>query len=236
MQLTSKFTLTLLFIVFASVFEVFASGNDAMFFVESARKKIERINDFSANISITINVDFLKVPVSKAKIYFRRPDKIAVKSEEGFAMLPKQGLGLPPVLFRNDFAAVFIKHENIGGLQNAVVKMIPLKENDETLLTTLWINERDSLISRITYATNHGNITVDFEYNPKVSAVGLPAKALIKFELPAFALPKTLSGDLTSGNKPKHNVNEPVKGTAGITYSAYIVNKGVPDAVFSSKK
>lgn len=236
MQLICKFTSILLFIIFTSISKVFPADKDAMSFIESARKKIERVNDFSAEISVTVNVDFLKVPISKAKIYFRRPDKISVKSENGFAMLPKQGLGIPVILFQDNYTAVLIKHESIGGQPNAVIKMIPLNENEDILLATIWINERSSSISRIIYSTKHGNIAVDFEYNSKISSVGLPAKALIKFELPTFALPRTLSGDLTSDNKSKHNTNEPVKGTATVVYGAYIVNKGISDTMFTSKK
>lgn len=236
MQPVHRFTSILFFIILSSATNAFAISEDAANFIESARKKIERKKDFSTDATIIINVDFVKVPVSKVKVYFRRPDKVAVKSEGGFAMLPKQGFGLPSALFQNDYATVFIKRENINGVSNVVIKTIPLKENDETLLTTLWINERDSSISRIIYATNHGNITVDFEYNANISSLGLPAKSLIKFELPTFILPKTLTGDLNSGNKPKPIANELVKGTATVIYSTYIVNKGVPDAVFSSKK
>lgn len=210
--------------------------SDPVSIINLVRQKISRIRDFSADLSISINVDFLKAPESKAKLYFRQPDKTAVKSTGGFAMLPKQGLGIPSALFRNDYTAVFIRRETLAGKRVAVVKTIPENDAGDVLLTTLWINEQDSVISRIVYATKQGNISVDFDYGNNNNTTGLPAKALINFELPAFSLPKSLTGDLTSGNKPKRDANAPIKGNAVVTYSAYIINKGVPDEVFSDKK
>ncbi len=55
----------------------------------------EKIKDYEVDVNIKVDVEFLKVPESNAKIFFKQPDKIALKSE-GFAMLPKNGFNFSP--------------------------------------------------------------------------------------------------------------------------------------------
>lgn len=210
--------------------------NDAQRIVGAVKRKISKVRDFSADITITVNVDFLKAPASKAKVYFKQPDKSTVKSEGGFAMLPKQGLGIPVALLRSDYTPIFMKREEISGVMTAVIKAIPIADTGNILLTTFWINEKDSTIRRMVSTTKQGNIAIDFEYSPAVNSAGLPVKSTITFELPPFALPKSLTGDMTSENKPKREPNKPVKGNAVVMYSNFVVNKGIPDEISNEKK
>ena len=80
-------------------------------------------------------MEFLKVPDSEAKLYFKQPDKIHIESE-GFAMLPKEGINFSPIsLFESEHTSFYEKEEMIEDVNAAVIKVIPL--NDKSLIRKL---------------------------------------------------------------------------------------------------
>lgn len=77
---------------------LFAQTNDPYKIIDEVKAKFESVNDYCAEIAVTIDVDFLQMPDSKAKVYFKKPDKFKMDSD-GFAMLPKQSVGFSPSSF-----------------------------------------------------------------------------------------------------------------------------------------
>ncbi len=59
--------------------------------LDSVKNKFNKVNDYTADIKIKVNVTFIKIPVKEGKLYFKKPDKIKLVSK-GFAMLPKRGM------------------------------------------------------------------------------------------------------------------------------------------------
>ena len=47
----------------------------------------DRVKDYSALLTATVQMERLKIPEMKVKIYFKEPDKIHIESK-GFSMLP----------------------------------------------------------------------------------------------------------------------------------------------------
>jgi outer membrane lipoprotein-sorting protein len=57
-----------------------AIGQDINTLLNKAKAKIETVNDYEATATMKTNVAFLKVPVAKVKIYFKKPNKLKLKS------------------------------------------------------------------------------------------------------------------------------------------------------------
>ena len=82
-----RFIFLFLFIAFVS-FEV--QGQEANIFLSKLVAKLESVDDYSADVLIKADIPLIKILPSKAKIYFKKPDKFKVVSK-GIAILPRQG-------------------------------------------------------------------------------------------------------------------------------------------------
>jgi hypothetical protein len=67
----------------------------------------------------------------------------------------------------------------------------------------------------------------------KYADYGLADKIVFSFNIKEYKLPKGVTFDYdTGGSKNKEDQLKNKKGKVEITYSEYIINKGVPDSVF----
>jgi len=53
----------------------------------------------------------------------------------------------------------------------------------------------------------------------------------MSFDVPAFSLPKSMTGDLLAEKKPT-NTKKNTKGSAQISYTSIVVNKGISEDQF----
>ena len=226
----------LAFLIIASFHPSMSQTPDAMAIANKVKDKFKSVKDFSAEVTIKVDVEFLKVPDSKAKLYFKQPNKSKLESP-GFAMLPRQGIGLPiATLLEGDFTAIYVGKETLNGVAVSMIKVIPATDTGDVILATLWV-DGNSLVRKINSSTRKaGTVLLELVYGQN-SGYGLPATVKINFELPNFALPKTLTGDIGSdAPKTKTPPSKVVKGSALLTYSNYQINKGLSDSFFDEKK
>lgn len=192
-----------------------------------------RVKDYEVDVNITVDVEFLKVPESKAKIFFKQPDKISLKSD-GFAMLPRNGFDFSPnSLFKEDYTALYEKEENIDGRKLTLIKIIPIGTTSEVILSTLWIDEDKKLIRKVESTTKtNGTFTIDFSYDSK-NSYPLPSQMVFSFNIDKMKLPTAMLGDTGSKNKSnKIPTDHLTKGRVFVNYSNYKINKDLPDSVF----
>lgn len=196
----------------------------------------EKIKDYEVDVNIKVDVEFLKVPESNAKIFFKQPDKIALKSE-GFAMLPKNGFNFSPAsLLKDDYTSIYEKEEILNDHKTAVIKVIPLGTNADVILSTLWIDEEKNVIRKIESTTKiNGTFTIDFSYDEKMNYV-LPSKMVFSFNIDKMNLPSGMMGEPETKKESKKNLGSTItKGKVYVNYSNYKVNKGIPDSVFEEE-
>lgn len=204
--------------------------------LQSIRTTLSSIKDFQVDLSIKIDLEYLKIPDAKAKYFFKSPDKSRLVSD-GFGLLPKQGIGLPTSqLLNSPHTSVITGKEIFNGKTLTKVKVIPLDESSEIILSTLWIDEKTSLIYKVSSTTRKGTLDMAFTYGEPERKFGLPKTVTIVFVLPQFSLPKSLTGDLQKNNREQKNAKKEVKGKAIVTYSNYIINKGLSDDLFKDKE
>jgi outer membrane lipoprotein-sorting protein len=73
-------------LVFFSSASLWVAAQDINTLVLKAKQKIDKVNDYEASGKMKTNVTFLKVPIATVKIYFKKPNKLKVKSEKGAFM------------------------------------------------------------------------------------------------------------------------------------------------------
>ncbi len=224
------------FLVFAFQTGVFAQAQDMTGLVMKVKAKLDQVNDYEADGNMKTDVSFIKAPIGKVKIYFKKPNKFRLKKEGGISLLPKGGVSvnMSSIIATNDFVALAAGESTVNGTSCKVVKLLPVNESSEIVLTTLYIDEPNLLVRKaITTTKENGTYEMEMNYGT-FSKYGLPEKVIFSFNTKDYKLPKgiTLEFDdnekaLTEAQKLKNK-----KGRVEITYSNYIVNKGIADAVF----
>ncbi len=206
--------------------------------LNNVKQNFERIKNYIVDINVHVDVNFLKIPDSKAKLYYKQPDKIQIKSEQ-FALLPKEGLNFSPLSFlEKKYTAIYQKQDTVNGVKTDVIKIIPLDENSEVVLTTLWVDPVNNIILKSESSTKTtGTFAIDLKYK-KSQKYPLPDEMIFSFNVDKLNIPKMLTGDPDSENddEKKRSKKRETTGRVYITYSNYKVNTNIPDSIFEEQK
>ena len=203
--------------------------------LNQVKAQIARVNDYEADGKMKTNVAFIKAPVAKVKVYFKKPNKLRVKNESGISFIPK---GSVNINLGNIFATsgsydiIDVGKENGTGLR--IIKLLPQDENADVVLSTLYIDEKEFLIKKAKTTTKeNGTYELEMTYG-KYAEFGLADKVIFSFNTKDYKLPKGVTFDYDDGSKKKVDNEKPRerKGAVEIKYSGYIINKGVSDEFF----
>jgi outer membrane lipoprotein-sorting protein len=221
-------TISLFFLLSAVLCLQSFAQQDAQLILKNVRDNFLKVKDYTADADIKVDVDFVKIPVKHAKVYYKQPDKFRFKAD-GFALLPKRGANLFTLNLSNEMvSAIYIKEENINGVLTDVVKVIPLESNGDIILSTLWVS-RDFKIYKLESTTKtQGTFLASFQYNK--FPFNLPAQVEITFDIQKAEIPVGLTLDMESLSKKKESKN--TTGRVVVKYSNYQVNTGLQDSVF----
>ncbi len=213
-------------LVFAG-FRLPADEPDTEVIIKKVLQKYNSVEDYSADIQIEVDFDFLRVPKSKAKMYYKKPDKYKLESD-GFALAPKEGLHFNLYELLNDkYISGFVKTEHLQGKLCEVIKIIPISETGKVAVATLWIGKDDFKVYKVETTTrDSGTFSIVFNYDDKLK-YPLPEKMIITFNLNPADIPQNI---VPGNNKPGAK-----KGSVIIQYSGYKVNKGLPAKIFEEK-
>jgi hypothetical protein len=209
-------------------------AQDAMELVKNVKAKMNKVNDYTAQGRMRIDVSFIDAPESKVTVYYKKPDKFKVKKNGGISILPKGGISinLGTLLGNENYDIIPGKDTKINGVDTKVVKLLPQNENSDVVLTTLYIEEKNLVVRKATVTTKeNGTYEIDLNYS-KYMDWGLPDKVIFSFNTKDYKLPKGLTFEYEKGGKKKVEALKNKKGKVEITYSTYTINKGIGDKVF----
>ncbi|RYG53476.1 MAG: hypothetical protein EOO01_04240 [Chitinophagaceae bacterium] len=203
--------------------------------LQEIRARLDKVNDYEATGTMKTNVVFIKSTLANVKVYFKKPDKLRIKNQNGLSFIPKGSMNInlnSIFLHTADFDIIDAGSEAGSGFR--IIKILPKEENNELVLSTLYIDEK-SLLTRKAKITTKENGTYELEMTyGKYAAFGLADKLIFTFNTQEYKLPKGVTFDYDDGSdkmKPAPD-NKEKKGRVEITYTSYIINKGVPDEVF----
>jgi outer membrane lipoprotein-sorting protein len=177
--------------------------------------------------------------VATVKVYYKKPDRLKIKNESGVSFIPKGSvnINMNNVLGLNNFEAVEAASEKVNGTDCKVVKIFPLSDEENITRATLYIDEKQLLVMKSVISTKeNGTYELVMTYK-KYAEYGLPDKVELTFNTRDYKLPKGISIDYDNGSNKQQpaeegDKNKTKKGKVEITYSDYVINKGVPDDVF----
>lgn len=212
-----------------------AQSNDPNEIVQSVISKFNQVRDYEADIEIKVDVEFLKVPDAKAKLYFKQPDKVKLKSE-GFALLPKDGIDFSPSsIIKGNYTAIFERIENLNGVETSVIKIVPINESTNIILSTVWIDNKNKIIRKVESTTKtQGTYTIELFYDDNFR-YPLPKQMIFSFNVDKMNLPQTFTNTTPKSSKKRFK-DGPVIGKVFVNYKNYQVNKNLSDKIFEEEK
>lgn len=211
-------------------------AQDMMPLIKKVKEKLDKVNDYTASGTMKTDVAFIKAPIGKVTVYYKKPNKFRLKKDGGISVLPKGGISVTMnnILSEKDFIALSAGKQMVGSFMTTVVKLVPTSEKSEIVLSTLYIDETDNVIRKaVTTTKENGTYEIEMTYG-KYLAYGLPDHMTFSFNTKDYKLPKGVTLEFGDEDKAKKEAAKAKKGKVEITYTNYIINKGVDDKVFTN--
>ena len=203
--------------------------------MKDLKNKLEKINDYEADARFKTEISFMKVPDASVKIYYRKPDKIKIRNENGISLVPKETVSISLYnLVNSPCQALDGGTDIVQGIPVRIIKLLPSDDNGELVLATLYVDTKRLLILKSKTTTReNGTHEVELFYG-KFIPLGLPDKIIFSFNTQDFKLPKGVTFDYDDGSAKKKPAAEGKnqRGRIEILYLSYSVNKGLADSFF----
>lgn len=222
--------------IFSILIPTYSFAQDIKQIISDVKKKIELVSDYEAIGKMKTNVAFLKIPIANIRLFFKRPNKLKLKSEKGVSFIPKgaMSLNMNNLFLENNYTIIDAGTEKIGTKLLRVARLLPNDDNSEIVLSTLYIDPTNSVIIKSKTTTReNGTYELEMVYNNYLK-YGLPDKILFSFNTKDYKLPKGITFDFDDGTEAKKTQKDlkNKKGQAEINITSYIINKGISDAFF----
>jgi outer membrane lipoprotein-sorting protein len=230
-----KYRLKLFIILLTIPCSLFTYAQDVTVLINKVKEKLDKVNDYVASGVLKTDVAFIKAPVSKVTVYYKKPDRFKMIKSEGISILPKGGISvnIGSLISTDNFTALDAGEVVVNNIKTKVVKLLPNDQNSNVVLSTLYIDESSFLIYKaVTTTLENGTYELDMVYG-KYADYGLPDKVNFSFNAKDYKLPKGLTLDFDENTKSSDAGSlKNKKGKVEVIYSSYVINKGVDDTVF----
>lgn len=207
-------------------------SNDGQKIADEVLSQYNKVKSFEAEISVLIDISYLKAPEKTGKIYFQSPDQTKVDIE-GFSMLPKQGTGnFIGEILKMKSTIISLGNEVIDGIELTHLKVIP-NESKDIVLVDMFIDKANRVVKKADITTkDNGTFYINLDYD-KFDSFVLPTLVNIEFIVPNFKMPKAFVGPRDKNKVDKLSEDgETTRGKVIIKYWNYIVNKKIDKKIF----
>lgn len=211
-----------------------SNAQDVNELVRKVKAKLDLVNDYTAVGKMKTDVAFIKAPVGAVKMYFKKPDRFKLQRNGGISVLPKGGVSfnMGNLLAATGFTAIDAGTGEVAKTKTRIVKLLPNGDNNDVILSTLYIDESNLLIIKsVTTTRENGTFEMEMSYG-KYATYGLPDKVYFSFNAKDYKLPKGITLEFDDADKAIKEKMKGKKGRVEIIYSGYEINKGIADQLF----
>ena len=189
------------------------------------------VRDYTADVDVAVDMPNVKMPERRARVYFKRPDKVAIDSR-GIVMIPKQALvpgNIGSELMKNA-QVTLAGTKTQGGVSVYFLKVIPAarKHGDDKLL--LWVRGDRFTVERMeAYSAGKQQMAVTWEHQLVAGKYWLPRRLV--------ATLTASRSDFPHGPPDLDKKTAPPKkpGTITVVFYNIRVNTGLKDSLFVEK-
>jgi hypothetical protein len=221
-------TFIVLLLSFCFVNPVSIQAQEAKDLLQKVQRKMDQVKDYVATGIMKTDVVFIKAPVSKIKALYVQPDRFQIQRDGGVSLLPKGGVSvnLRSLVLANNYTIVDAGSVIYNKIPVRVLKLLPLDEKSDVVLSTLYIDEKRLVIVKsFTTTQQNGTYEMEMTYQKNIQW-GLPDKVIFSFNTKDYKLPKGITLEYDDGSK-KNTLPQNKKGRVEIVYSEYLINKGL---------
>ena len=226
---------------------LFSNENKEDYYIRKTNEKFNEVNDYQVEMIIRVKVPAFRMPKKKYKVFYKKPNKIKIKSK-GFGILPKTGLFTSPndnfdnlknitmiydqdlanhVILKGDLIVDSLKFDMPNEYSRITFDPIVEVKID----TINWViknvtTKLDTL--KLFQINNNYDLYNDKYYMPKESIV----KYFIKDKKLFNWINKDASNVIGQGKELANRNDSIVEGTITVEYNNYKINKGIKDKIF----
>ena len=188
-----------------------------------------KVQSFSADVEIDVDVDFIRIPVKKGKIFFKSPDKFKFRAT-GFALVPKKGLNFSmQKMLLQPHTAIYVSSDDT----NHLIKIVPMTADADYVIASLWIDKNLDRINKMEVTSpRQGNSLMSFEYGNQ--PYDLPVSTKVSFDIAQIDIPMQFMGNMAM-DKKKKDKSDKTSGNVILNYSNFKINGEIPDTLFEEE-
>ena len=240
------------YIFFIFLFTSIKSQNTDLDIVKSnIITQFSKIEDYQVDINIKINMTGFRMPKKKIKMFFKKPDKLSIKTN-GFAIIPKTGINNNPnELFKmfnyiNEVNRTIRDNKQfyfISGIVNQDSIDMPIKNfksEESNVKMSLLIDAKEWIITEVDiFLDKEKTFSIRTDYI-NINNIMVPEKTKLIIGIKEISrIKNNFNSDLlfnsdndlakASGFNLK---NDEFRGEISMKFSNYIINQGIDDQIF----
>jgi len=215
-------------ITLVTVGACYAAGPSARQILENAARVYDAVQDYVVDAKLRVESPNIHVPEASIRIFFKRPRKLHVESDRGFAILPRQGVVLdnPVREILKEATLSLAGTDQVEGVRCYVIR-VSHKQFDRRVESTLWVDARRWLVLRMSANPEVGpSSEVSLWYTRVAGKYWLPSRTHTKLITPP--LPGLDTNKNPTDAKPAVTVID-------MRFSKYKVNTGISDKIFEGE-
>ncbi|MEN6547308.1 MAG: hypothetical protein ABFE07_14830 [Armatimonadia bacterium] len=176
------------------------------------------IKDYVADVVVTVDMPDVQIPRRTAKVYYRRPDKVAIDSK-GIVMIPKEALmlGKMGTEMTRDTSVIILGTKRVNGAPQYTLRVLEKGARRSSDYVLVYVRGDRWTVERMEARSARGlEMAVTWTYQRLQSKYWMPQR-----------LTATIPSRDRSKNKP---------GTIAVQFNNVRVNTGLSDAKFKEKR
>ena len=221
------------FILWTIVTLSFAFGQiTSQAIVDSVKTRYGLIQDYSVQVKLSVEMPGFRMPRKRIKLFFKQPDKLKIESD-GFAMVPRQGIGVKAIL--DSLTAIEVIGAETLVEHPCWVLSGSGREGDLQFETSVWVDQQDWVIRQIKSTVDTAQVAqIELEYSLIDQRYLLPIKTTVMIDMPQLMATRMNHYDPDGPAFPPAKSSEKGNRSGKVTleFNRYRVNRGLKDSFF----
>ena len=215
--------------------------------MDSLIQQFGKIEDYTVKVKISVKMPRFRMPKKTIKLYFKQPDRVKVEAE-GFAVVPKTGLGTSPVKMIEKLMAMrVIGTDTLRGYSCLVIEGTAESDSggaeawtfgqkgSQRVRVRLWVDVTRWIIPQVeTFFDTVRVMSIRSFYKEFEEGIQLPTLTEIDFHLGGEYLATLGEHPGPFGEFQDREGMEKFSGSVRMEFTGYKINRGLKDRIFKN--
>lgn len=230
------FLFHLCFVVFIGAGAYAANADAGMDILQRALAWSAAIQDYSAQIVVTMDLPGLQIPRRTATVYYKQPDKIAIKSR-GVVIIPRRALipGYLGAQITQETRVKLLQQQRRAGSLLYTLKVTPAESGAAGEYVLLNVRGDRFTIERLDlFHRGRKQLSIEWRYQLVEKRFWLPQHIRAHIIMPTPPVPPRAEREKSAANRPSPKAKQ--EGLVTVAFYNIRVNAGLSDSLFQEQK